>query len=170
MENTILNYLELFLLIVILITLSKILRLKVIITPPPRPWAANSVSINHTLNFQGDITMVKTQIDKKFIATWPTPLDKGGNEAKVQEGSVEFSSDDESVATAEPDPDSGPYSAIVRTTNKVGATAIKIKADADLGEGVKSIEGMLAVEVTAGEATGFGEPTTTEHVDDDDQD
>lgn len=112
--------------------------------------------------------MVKTPIDKKFSVNWPAPVDKGGNAAEVE--NVQFSSDDETVATVEPDPDNGPYACTVHTTNKVGATAIKIKADADLGEGEKEINGMLAVEVTAGEATGFGEPTTGDPVDDEDED
>lgn len=171
MGNTIIHIAELALLVLILLIVIKIQRSKIIIKPEDKPWLANSVFfINHNLKLKGDIVMVKTPIDKKFSVKWPSPVDKGGNEAQVEEGSVVISSDDETVATVEPDPDNGPYACIVHTTNKVGATAIKIKADADLGEGVKEINGMLAVEVTAGEATGFGEPSTTDPVDDEDED
>lgn len=117
---------------------------------------------------KGNIFMISAKISQKFTAEWPSPVDKGGNIAQVQEGSVKFTSDDESIATVEPDPDHAPYGCIVHTGTKTGATAIKIQADANLdddgdpttGDDVKTIEGILSVEVLAGEAVGFAEPTT----------
>lgn len=132
----------------------------------PKPWLVSEVFfINQSIKTKGELTMVQAKIQQVFTATWPGPKDKAGNEASVQDGSVAFSSDDESVATVEANPDGGPYSAKVTTGDKVGATTVKISADADLGEGVKTIEGLLTVEVRAGDAVGFTEPTNTDPVD-----
>ena len=122
---------------------------------------------------------VTAKIDQKFFATWPKPKDKGGNDAATQ-GGYKFVSDDENsctivAATAEEldafnatasDADKIPADLYettgkVATSLKVSATVVRIKTDADLGDGVKEIEGTLAVSVTSGEATAFGEAKAT---------
>lgn len=115
--------------------------------------------------------MEKTaKVDQKFTAEWPAPKDKYGNEATVQDNSIEFESDDEEIATIEKNPDGGPYSAIVRTGSKPGTTLVRIKADADLtDEGTKEIEGTLTVITVPGDAAGFtADPVVGDAVDDDD--
>lgn len=134
--------------------------------PGKKPWSVKEVFfIQSSIKTKGVINMQTAQVDKVFTATWPGPKDKYGNDATVQEGSIEFSSDDSGIVSVEANPDGGPYSVKIKTLTKTGATAIRIKADADLGEGVKTIEGVLAVEVVSGEATGFAEPEVTEPVD-----
>lgn len=111
--------------------------------------------------------MVQAEVDQTFKATWPGPVDKYGNAAGIQEGSIVFSSDDDSIATIEADAEAGAYSATIKTHSKTGATAVRIKAkDADGDD----LEGVLAVEVVAGDAVGFAEPTTTTPEDDTDED
>jgi hypothetical protein len=130
-------------------------------------WLATEIFfINHSIKIKGGISMVQAEVDQTFKATWPGPVDKYGNPANLQEGSVTFSSDDEEVATIEADPETGTYSATIKTHQKTGATAVRIKAkDADGDD----LEGVLAVEVVAGDAVGFAEPTTTTPVDDEDE-
>lgn len=82
------------------------------------------------------------------------PVDSKGNPAPVQPGSVTFSSSDENVFRVEVD-------AANEATLKVvavgpGTAQLNYSADANLGEGVKTIEGFTAVEVLPAEAVGFG--------------
>lgn len=137
--------------------------------PVDLPWIPNEIFFfNLQIKTKGGITMAQAKVDQKFHATWPNPVDKYGNAATVQDGSVKFTSDDEEIATVEPNPDGGPYSCTVTTQKKTGATAIRISADADLDESPdadKEITGQLAVEVLPGEATGFAEATSDAPVD-----
>jgi hypothetical protein len=134
--------------------------------PAPAPWIATEVfTIQSQLKTKGEITMTSVKVKQTLTATWPGPKDKFGNDASVQDGSISFSSDDSSVAIVEANPDGGPYSVKISSGEKTGATAIRIQADADLGEGVKTIEGVLTLEVLAGEAVAFGDPTVSEAVD-----
>lgn len=107
--------------------------------------------------------MQTAKVDQKFNVNWPGPKDKYGNDAKVQEGSIAFSSDDEEIATVAANPDAGPYAATVTTQKKPGATAIRIKAVDGDGEG--DLSGLLAVEVSPGDAIAFGDPVTDAPVD-----
>lgn len=133
-------------------------------------WHVKEVSHFNNLKTKGTILMTSVKVDQNFTATWGNPKDRHGNDAVVQDGSVSFVSDDDSIASVEPNPDGGPYSAKITSHGKTGATAIRIKADANLnddgdpttGDDVKEIEGLLSVEVLAGEATTFGEPTIGE--------
>lgn len=82
------------------------------------------------------------------------PVDKKGKPAKVQEGSVEFSTSDEDVAIVVEDPND--ETKFVIKAKGIGVAQISIKADANLGDGVKTVETFLAVEVFPNEAVGFG--------------
>jgi hypothetical protein len=82
------------------------------------------------------------------------PVDKKGKPAKVQEGSVEYSTSDENVAIVVEDPND--ETKFVIKARGIGVAQISFKADANLGEGVKPIETFLAVEVFPDEAIGFG--------------
>lgn len=82
------------------------------------------------------------------------PKDRKGNTAKVEAGSVTYSSSNDAVATVEKDEsDETKFTVKAKGT---GVAQIDISADADLGEGVKTITGFLGVEVTSAEAAGFG--------------
>jgi hypothetical protein len=131
--------------------------------PEKNPWKyAEKVSFN-SKTIKGKIMSTTAQVKQEFVVTWPAPVDKYGNPASVE--NITFVSDDESLATIEAAPEVGPYSGKVKTQEKTGATAVRIKADGDVGEGVKEIEGQLAVEIIGGDAVGFLDPTATTPVD-----
>lgn len=99
-----------------------------------------------------------------FSGVFGKPVDKFGNLAEVQEGSVKITSSDETVGKVLQDT-TNPYAFSVEVTGKAGVFSVNISADADLGDGVKTITGLGSVEVKSGEATGFGEPKFTMNVD-----
>lgn len=113
----------------------------------------------------GDIKSMQITDSQQFKITFPAPTDKKGFPAKVQDGSVAIVVGND-TATVGPNPDdpSNPFSALVKG-NRPGkddgseVTAVTISADADLGEGVKTISKAVELMVTGGEAAGFGEPT-----------
>lgn len=100
---------------------------------------------------------------KSITGRFGKPLDAKGNASQVETGSVKFSSENEDIATVEPDGDDE-LQFKVTPTGKAGVAKINVEADADLGEGVKTISGFTAIEVQPGEAVGFGEPTFDEPV------
>lgn len=88
-------------------------------------------------------------------------VDRLGNPAEVQEGSVNFSSSDESIFTVEQNPENEKQVKVV--AHAPGVAQLNYSADADLGEGVVTIEGFTGVEVLPAQAVGFsglsfGEP------------
>jgi hypothetical protein len=76
--------------------------------------------------------------------------DRVGNPAKVQGVSTWEAADDDIVDIIESDDG---LSAVIRSRDVVGETTVTVVADADLGDGVREIRGVLAVAVTAGDAT-----------------
>jgi hypothetical protein len=83
------------------------------------------------------------------------PVDIKGNPAQVEAGTVEYTIDDPSIAEVIEDPDDE-TKFTVRALGPVGVTQLTIRADADLGEGVKHIETFAAIEITPAGAVGFG--------------
>lgn len=82
------------------------------------------------------------------------PVDRKGNPAQVEAGTVVFTVDDPSIAEVQVDPTNELAGTII--TKAVGVTQINYSADADLGEGVTTISGFDAIEVKAEQAVGFG--------------
>lgn len=80
-------------------------------------------------------------------------VDAKGNPAPV-EGAPSWSSSEPAFVTVAPSEDG--LSAVITAVGPVTPTPVQINvtADADLGEGVKSITGLLEVSVVAGEAVG----------------
>lgn len=111
-------------------------------------------------------TLTDTQ---QVVVTYGGPVDGKGNPAPVE--SLTFVSQDTSTAEFLPGvPDAagviGPDPAndgMIRGTvvsKAAGVTRVNITADADMGDGVKTIDGELVdVQVTTQEAVGFGAPT-----------
>lgn len=134
--------------------------------PSPSPkvvWTCNYVIVNNS-KIGGTIMSTTVKSNTKSIKfSFGAPVDAKGNAAQVEDGSVSLSSDNTDIATVEPDPDNA-YGGIATLTGKAGVAKLNISADADLGEGVKSITGFTALEVQAGEAVGFGEATFGEPV------
>jgi len=96
------------------------------------------------------------------------PTNRKGKPAKVQAGSVEYESVDPSIATVAEDPNDETKFTVKSSADDITeskTTDIKVKADADLGDGVVTIEGVLTVTVTPEAATGFGVSTISEPAD-----
>ncbi len=113
---------------------------------------------------KGEITEMVLTDSQQATITFGQPLDKRGKNAKIQPGSVTFSIDNPAVATVTQDANDQ-FSAlvVVLDTTPDGAPAtITISADADLGDGVKTITGVEPLIVIAGEAVGFGNATVGE--------
>lgn len=75
--------------------------------------------------------------------------DKFSNPAKT-DGAPAWSLTDEALGTLAVEADG--MSAILEPKGPIGALKVQVKADADLGEGVKEILGELDVELLAGDA------------------
>jgi hypothetical protein len=133
--------------------------------PEPEPFTPFRVEPEAGFIEMGDIRSMQITDSQQFKITFPAPTDKKGFPAKVQDGSVTITVGND-TATVEPNPDdpTNAFSALVKG-NRPGAddgsevTAVTISADADLGEGVKTISKAVELMVTSGEATAFGEPT-----------
>lgn len=101
------------------------------------------------------VNMTDTQ---KGDLQYADPVDKKGNKAPIQAGSLIWMSSDPTVATVVPvseDPIVGTL-----TAGKPGVCQVWPKADADTGLGDVPIEGQkVDVSVSGGMATGFGAPT-----------
>jgi len=81
-----------------------------------------------------------------------------GNPALVE--NVTFVSTDETILTVVQDVDD-PSKAVVSAVGPVGSAQVLASADADLGDGVVLLEGILDVEVKAGEAVTLAVTTGT---------
>lgn len=79
-------------------------------------------------------------------------VDAKGNPAEV-EGVPVWASTDESVAVVQPASDG--KSAVVAAVGPLGTAQITVTADADLGDGVSNIAGLLDVTVIASAAVGI---------------
>jgi hypothetical protein len=90
---------------------------------------------------------MKVDAEKTIVAK---TVDKFGNEASVEEGSAAWALTDPALGelTAAADGKSAKFV----PAGKVGSLAVQFSADADLGEGVKTIQGELPVELLAGDA------------------
>lgn len=91
--------------------------------------------------------LVLTDVQKVALAI--APKSAAGNPAQV-DGAPVWSSSDETILTLTVAPDG--LSAEAVTTGKLGTVQVNVSADADLGEGAKTITGVLDIEVKASEA------------------
>ncbi len=91
--------------------------------------------------------LVLTDVQKVSLAI--APKSAAGNPAPV-DGVPTWSSSDESVLVLTVSDDG--LSAEAETTGKLGTAQVNVSADADLGDGVKTIAGVLDIEVKASEA------------------
>lgn len=95
------------------------------------------------------------------------PVKKNGSPATVEPGTVEYSSPDPSVIVEE-DPTDETKFKVTTSADEVTESKtvdISVSADADLGAGVKTIEGILTIVVEPDGAVGFGITTLTEPAD-----
>lgn len=103
--------------------------------------------------------LILTDVQKVKVKV--KPVTAAGNPAPV-DGKPEWVVSDDTVCTLVVSDDG--LEADVVTTGKLGVCQVSVKADADLGDGVREISGVLDVEVKASEAvslsveTGVPEP------------
>lgn len=89
----------------------------------------------------------------QFVTASIQPVDAKGNPAKV-DGIPAWSSSSPSIANVTNISADG-LSADVVPGDQLGTCQINVQADADLGEGVNHITGVLDVQTVAGSAVGF---------------
>lgn len=90
-----------------------------------------------------------TSEQKVLVTLTPTTL--SGNPAEVEDIVWSVDSGD---ATVEPQAD--PKSAYIISGPNVGASVIRVTADADLGEGVVELQDVVNVDVTSPQAANLG--------------
>ena len=78
---------------------------------------------------------------------------KAGNPANV-DGTPTWASSDPAIVTVTPSEDG--RSAVATTVGPLGTAQVTVSADADLGEGVKLVTGVLDIEVRPAEAVSAG--------------
>jgi hypothetical protein len=104
------------------------------------------------------MSLILTDVQKVELSISPTSA--AGNPAPL-DGTPVWSSSDESVLAITASEDG--LSAVAVTTGKLGRAQVNVSADADLGDGVKTITGVLDVEVRVSEAVSLavsaGSPT-----------
>lgn len=93
--------------------------------------------------------MAVTMTVDHFFEASLQPVDSFGNPARV-DGVPVWGVSDESILDVGPSADG--LSAIVSAVGTVGVAQVTVSADADLGDGVRELTGILDVEVLAGEA------------------
>lgn len=97
------------------------------------------------------MSLVLTDVQK--VALSVKPLSAAGNPAPV-DGKLEWTSSAPDVLGLEVAEDG--FSALAVTTGKLGVAQVSVKGDADLGDGVVEITGVLSVEVKASQAVTLG--------------
>ena len=106
-----------------------------------------SATIGQT-KITGDITMLLLT-DSQEVDLAIKPLTKKGHPAQV-DGVPVWSTSDPAIATVAPSADG--LSCVVKAAENLGSVQISVAADADLGEGVAPITGILDLEVIGGGA------------------
>jgi len=137
-----------FLLFIIIAVLSKVLLFntkakgKLLLT-----FFTNQIKI------KGEITMVsiKSTQEQDFQISG---IDRLGNPAPLEAGSVVLESSDPAVFLVSQNPDDQTKGTVKAVG--VGVAQLNFSADADLGEGIETITGFSAVEITPAQAVGFG--------------
>lgn len=108
---------------------------------------------HNSLTIKGKI-MAVSMTSTQFVEGVLQAVDSKGRPAQVQPGSVVFESSDEDVFTVEQDA-SDPLKIKLIAVGE-GTAQLDYSADADLGDGVTTIEGFTAVEILPAMAVGFG--------------
>jgi hypothetical protein len=93
------------------------------------------------------MSLVLTDVQKVTLKV--NPVSAAGNPAQV-DGAPVWSSSDDTVLSLSVSEDG--FSAEAVTTGKLGVAQVNVSADVDMGEGVKTLTGVLDVEVKASEA------------------
>jgi hypothetical protein len=90
--------------------------------------------------------------DNQRVTVNVSPVDAKGNPAQV-DGAPVWAVVGPSILTLEPSTDG--LTCVATTTGALGVTQLTVTADADLGEGVVTISGLMDFEVVGGMAVGL---------------
>jgi len=142
----------LFIIIIVLIALTTIIFHKLKFKNKNKPKFIMTLEFEN-ITIKGDIKVIGLKLAQKVRVTLQ-PVDRLGNPATVEAGSVSFSSSDEAICTVVQDPENELVAEVF--SQGVGVAQLDYSADADLGEGVESISGFSSVEVLPLGAVGFG--------------
>ena len=96
--------------------------------------------------------LVLTDVQKVLLSV--KPVSAAGNPAQV-DGPASWTVSGDEVVKMDVSQADG-LSAYEVTTGKVGVCQVKVTCDADMGDGVKEITGVLDIEVKASEAVSLG--------------
>lgn len=107
------------------------------------------------IKIKGEISMIGLKVSQTVPVTLQ-PIDRKGNPASVEPGTVVFESTDPNIFTVVQNPDNELQADVYSSVNNPGTAQLDYKADADLGDGVVEISGFSAVEVLPLQAVGFG--------------
>lgn len=108
--------------------------------------------IINQIQIKGKI-MAATITDTQFITGTLSTVNKKGQPAPVELGTIEYSSSNEAVFTVAEDATN--ENGFTVTAVGAGTAQLNYSADADLGEGLVSITGFTDITVTPAQATGF---------------
>ena len=122
------------------------------LTDPPRGVIRWLIKFNPYNVVRGDNEMAITITDNQKFSVSIQPVDAKGNAARV-DGTPNWQVGDFTILSVVQSDDG--MSAEVFALGALGVTQVIVSADADLGEGVKPITGILDVTVIGGEAIGF---------------
>ncbi len=117
-----------------------------VLTPPTAVRIIFYEEVDGKLKRIGGLMFQKVTEKKKFAIKI---TDKFGNEAKV-DGAPVWAKTDESLVDIEVSEDG--MSAVVTPKGPIGSVGVQVKADADLGEGVKDLLGQVDLDLVAGDA------------------
>jgi len=106
-----------------------------------------------TLTVRGEDVMALILTDEQQVSLSIDPRTAAGNAAQV-DGIPVWQVSDAAILTLVVAEDG--KSAVVKSAGPVGTSQVSVSADADLGEGVRTITGTLDIEVKAAEAVTLG--------------
>jgi hypothetical protein len=119
-------------------------------------WAIGPISEQRFPGLVGEKQMLKlTNTQQASLSI--SAVDRKGRPAQVD--SIVFTSSDPNVATVEQDT-ADPSKALLKAVD-AGTAQINVTADADLGDGVSELSGVLDVTVVAGQAVALSIGTGT---------
>jgi hypothetical protein len=115
----------------------------------PEYKAVLAVKYNDEVYFEGEnmSSQMKSGTYATLSVTW---TDKGGNSVPV-DGPTKWESSDSSIVTAEV-ASGNPLICNIKSVGPIGDVKISASADADLGQGVRTISTSYDIEVIAGDA------------------
>ncbi|MFA5766819.1 MAG: hypothetical protein WC919_02770 [Candidatus Paceibacterota bacterium] len=97
----------------------------------------------------GEVAMSLILKDNQRVTINVSPVDAKGNPAQV-DGAPVWAVVGPGIVTLEPSTDG--FTCVATTTGELGTTQLTVTADADVGEGIQTISGLLDVEVVGGVA------------------